>query len=112
MCLICNLYSNDSSILFSFTFNSEKLHNSENIFLLFVLFLDAIMKILRAGGNVLLPVDTAGRALELILHLDQVCSSFDIFLLISYSYLKASFLYCLCLCSTGLLKDLTIRSCS
>ena len=38
----------------------------------FVLFLDAIMKILRAGGNVLLPIDTAGRALELILHLDQV----------------------------------------
>jgi cleavage and polyadenylation specificity factor subunit 2 len=40
---------------------------------------DAIMKVLRAGGNVLLPIDTAGRALELILHLDQVCSLLGIF---------------------------------
>ncbi|KAL5994370.1 hypothetical protein ACLOJK_024420 [Asimina triloba] len=35
-------------------------------------FLDAIMKTLRADGNVLLPVDTAGRVLELILILEQV----------------------------------------
>ncbi|XP_071929500.1 cleavage and polyadenylation specificity factor subunit 2-like isoform X4 [Coffea arabica] len=34
-------------------------------------FLDAIMKTLRADGNVLLPVDTAGRVLELILILEQ-----------------------------------------
>ncbi|KAM7491337.1 hypothetical protein LguiA_034258 [Lonicera macranthoides] len=34
-------------------------------------FLDAILKTLRADGNVLLPVDTAGRILELILILEQ-----------------------------------------
>ncbi|KAF8369927.1 hypothetical protein HHK36_032046 [Tetracentron sinense] len=34
-------------------------------------FLDAILKTLRADGNVLLPVDTAGRVLELILILEQ-----------------------------------------
>lgn len=34
-------------------------------------FLDAIIKALRADGNVLLPVDTAGRVLELILILEQ-----------------------------------------
>lgn len=34
-------------------------------------FLDAIMKTLRADGKVLLPVDTAGRVLELILMLEQ-----------------------------------------
>eukprot|EP00262_Sarcandra_glabra_P011101 TRINITY_DN26812_c0_g1_i1.p1 TRINITY_DN26812_c0_g1~~TRINITY_DN26812_c0_g1_i1.p1 ORF type:complete len:739 (+),score=139.59 TRINITY_DN26812_c0_g1_i1:133-2349(+) len=34
-------------------------------------FLDAILKSLRADGNVLLPVDTAGRVLELILTLEQ-----------------------------------------
>lgn len=34
-------------------------------------FLDAIMKTLRADGKVLLPVDTAGRVLELILILEQ-----------------------------------------
>ncbi|CAN6461692.1 unnamed protein product [Victoria cruziana] len=34
--------------------------------------LDAILKALRAGGNVLLPIDTAGRVLELILILEQV----------------------------------------
>ncbi|CAN6461690.1 unnamed protein product [Victoria cruziana] len=33
--------------------------------------LDAILKALRAGGNVLLPIDTAGRVLELILILEQ-----------------------------------------
>lgn len=37
----------------------------------FISSLDAIMKALRANGNVLLPVDTAGRVLELILILDQ-----------------------------------------
>lgn len=37
-------------------------------------FVDAIMKVLRADGNVLIPVDTAGRALELILHLEQYWS--------------------------------------
>lgn len=30
------------------------------------------MKALRAGGNVLLPVETAGRVLELVLYLDKV----------------------------------------
>ncbi|KAK9292750.1 hypothetical protein L1049_020730 [Liquidambar formosana] len=34
-------------------------------------FLDSILKTLRADGNVLLPVDTAGRVLELILILEQ-----------------------------------------
>uniref|UniRef100_A0A5B7BRU1 Cleavage and polyadenylation specificity factor subunit 2 n=1 Tax=Davidia involucrata TaxID=16924 RepID=A0A5B7BRU1_DAVIN len=34
-------------------------------------FLDTILKTLRADGNVLLPVDTAGRVLELILTLEQ-----------------------------------------
>ncbi|MQM07767.1 hypothetical protein Taro_040619 [Colocasia esculenta] len=34
-------------------------------------FLDTILKAVGAGGNVLLPVDTAGRALELILILEQ-----------------------------------------
>ncbi|XP_059667087.1 cleavage and polyadenylation specificity factor subunit 2 [Cornus florida] len=34
-------------------------------------FLDAILKTLRADGNVLIPVDTAGRILELILILEQ-----------------------------------------
>ncbi|PKA58817.1 Cleavage and polyadenylation specificity factor subunit 2 [Apostasia shenzhenica] len=34
-------------------------------------FLDAMLKVLRANGNVLLPVDTAGRVLELILILEQ-----------------------------------------
>ncbi|KAK8946198.1 Cleavage and polyadenylation specificity factor subunit 2 [Platanthera guangdongensis] len=34
-------------------------------------FLDAILKVLRANGNVLLPVDTAGRVLELLLLLEQ-----------------------------------------
>ncbi|XP_058205943.1 cleavage and polyadenylation specificity factor subunit 2 [Rhododendron vialii] len=34
-------------------------------------FLDAILKTLRADGNVLLPVDTAGRVLELLLILEQ-----------------------------------------
>lgn len=31
-----------------------------------------ILKVLRAEGNVLLPVETAGRVLELILHLESV----------------------------------------
>lgn len=34
-------------------------------------FLDAILKVLRGNGNVLLPVDTAGRVLELLLLLEQ-----------------------------------------
>lgn len=34
--------------------------------------LDAISKTLRAGGNVLLPVDSAGRVLELLLILEDV----------------------------------------
>lgn len=34
-------------------------------------FVDAIMKVLRADGNVLLPVETAGRVLELVLYLEQ-----------------------------------------
>lgn len=41
--------------------------------LMYALFLsEAIMRALRSDGNVLLPVDTAGRALELILILEQV----------------------------------------
>lgn len=36
--------------------------------------LDTISKTLRAGGNVLLPVDTAGRVLELLLILEDVSS--------------------------------------
>jgi hypothetical protein len=35
-------------------------------------YLDILKKTLRAGGNVLLPVDTAGRILELILMLESV----------------------------------------
>lgn len=34
--------------------------------------LETLKKTLGAGGNVLLPVDTAGRVLELILILEQV----------------------------------------
>lgn len=41
---------------------------------MFVFFSEAILKALRADGTVLLPVDTAGRALELILILEQVKS--------------------------------------
>jgi cleavage and polyadenylation specificity factor subunit 2 len=37
-------------------------------------FVDMIMKVLRADGNVLLPVESAGRVLELILHLESVCA--------------------------------------
>lgn len=33
---------------------------------------DSVMKVLRNDGNVLLPIDTAGRVLELVLHLEQV----------------------------------------
>ena len=35
-------------------------------------FLDAIVGTLRADGNVLVPVETAGRVLELLLYLEQV----------------------------------------
>lgn len=35
-------------------------------------YIDILKKTLRAGGNVLLPVDTAGRVLELILMLESV----------------------------------------
>ncbi|KAJ1694426.1 hypothetical protein LUZ63_011124 [Rhynchospora breviuscula] len=48
-------------------------------------FLDAILRVLRADGTVLLPVDTAGRVLELILILEQYWAqqhlSFPIFFL-------------------------------
>lgn len=48
-------------------------------------FLEAILKVLRANGNVLLPVDTAGRSLELLLILEQYWSqqhlTFPIFFL-------------------------------
>lgn len=37
-----------------------------------IAFTDMILKVLRADGNVLLPVETAGRVLELILHLESV----------------------------------------
>jgi len=33
---------------------------------------DSVMKVLRNDGNVLLPIDTAGRVLELVLHFEQV----------------------------------------
>lgn len=36
--------------------------------------LDVILKTLKADGNVLLPVDPAGRVLELLLLLEQVSS--------------------------------------
>lgn len=35
-------------------------------------YLDILKKTLRSGGNVLLPIDTAGRVLELILMLESV----------------------------------------
>lgn len=37
-----------------------------------VIFADTILRTLKGDGNVLLPVDTAGRILELILILEQV----------------------------------------
>jgi cleavage and polyadenylation specificity factor subunit 2 len=37
-----------------------------------IAFTDMILKVLRADGNVLLPIETAGRVLELILHLESV----------------------------------------
>jgi cleavage and polyadenylation specificity factor subunit 2 len=33
---------------------------------------DALVKVLASGGSVLLPVDTAGRVLELLLILEEV----------------------------------------
>lgn len=44
----------------------------EILMLSFFVNLETIKKTLGAGGNVLLPVDTAGRVLELILILEQV----------------------------------------
>lgn len=41
-------------------------------FFFFVIDSETILKTLEVGGNVLLPVDTAGRVLELILILEQV----------------------------------------
>lgn len=46
----------------------------------FLVDLETIKKTLGAGGNVLLPVDTAGRVLELILILEQVSRRDAIFL--------------------------------
>lgn len=37
-----------------------------------IIFADTILRTLKGDGNVLLPVDTAGRILELILILEQV----------------------------------------
>lgn len=42
-----------------------------------------ILKVLRADGNVLLPVETAGRVLELILHLESVSAE----VLLSFIYI-------------------------
>ena len=36
---------------------------------------DTIMRVLRNDGNVLLPIDTAGRVLELVLHLEGMFSN-------------------------------------
>lgn len=47
-------------------------------------YIDILKKTLRAGGNVLLPVDTAGRVLELILLLESV--SMRHVLLLSFSF--------------------------
>ncbi|MFS7950321.1 putative metallo-beta-lactamase, cleavage and polyadenylation specificity factor subunit 2 [Helianthus anomalus] len=50
-------------------------------------FLEAILNTLRANGNVLLPVDSAGRVLELLLILEQVIlgtTSFDLSHLLSH----------------------------
>lgn len=52
----------------------------------FLVDLETIKKTLGAGGNVLLPVDTAGRVLELILILEQVSRGDAIFLgLVKYT---------------------------
>ncbi|KAG6422572.1 hypothetical protein SASPL_119149 [Salvia splendens] len=55
--------------------------------------LDAILKTLRADGNILVPVDTAGRVLELLLILEQASQPYDnallhVTLLISKSELE------------------------
>lgn len=52
-------------------------------------YLDILKKTLRAGGNVLLPVDTAGRILELILMLESVSTRKDLHL---YSLFLSLFL--------------------
>lgn len=44
---------------------------------------DAILNTLRTNGNVLLPVDTAGRVLELLLILEQVSLLVNFFLMCS-----------------------------
>jgi Cft2 family RNA processing exonuclease len=43
---------------------------------------DSMVKVLSNGGSVLLPVDTAGRVLELLLIMEQVKSSFFITVLL------------------------------
>ena len=48
---------------------------------------DAILKTLRADGNVLLPVDTTGRVLELILILEQVSYKYAAFIFIFFMLL-------------------------
>ena len=63
-----------------------------------------ILKTLRGDGNVLLPVDTAGRVLELMLILEQVlCEIHDLiflFFLLSFNDYDYVFIYLLN-CSTG-----------
>lgn len=55
--------------------------------------LEAILNTLRANGNVLLPVDTAGRVLELLLILEQVSLHKSCrFLLITHFQILMSFL--------------------
>lgn len=48
------------------------LYRMKRYFLDSFTFLDAIMKTLRGDGKILVPVDTAGRVLELLLILEQV----------------------------------------
>lgn len=58
-------------------------------------FIDMILKVLRADGNVLLPVETAGRVLELILHLESNWAhqrlSYPVALLTNVSYSTVEF---------------------
>uniref|UniRef100_A0A7I4EGV0 Cleavage and polyadenylation specificity factor subunit 2 n=1 Tax=Physcomitrium patens TaxID=3218 RepID=A0A7I4EGV0_PHYPA len=58
-------------------------------------FIDMILKVLRAEGNVLLPVETAGRVLELILHLESNWAhqrlSYPVALLTNVSYSTVEF---------------------
>lgn len=64
---------------------------------------DSLVKVLASGGSVLLPVDTAGRVLELLLILDKV----KYLILLLDSVFLTSYYFIMCLpfvlicCSTG-----------